>query len=739
MFMIALGLLAAPGSVAQAQTQAGTQAGAQSADPFADWTIQGDVFMRAEHYGDNGDRNLSPYPYVGPQNYLELNATAERAFSPWNRLTFSIFGLANDSDYRSLYDNLSVESFNLTWENGEASVPFRLGLGDYFGNLTGRTLRRSLKGGYIELQPFVGDQTHSILLFSGTPAQAYREFNPAEDLYSGGSYLIDDPVWGAWAFSAVHNRRELDDGATADQTVLSLAGEQSLNAGGQSLTLETELDFLRGEQDGGSGNGSGAGLSGDSGDRSGLGFYAELFGRDDIRPLTYGLRYELNDEGYRPAGAGVVEDREAMEARAGWRFDSGLSVNGRVLRLVDDRTSDNPMETRTAGVTVVGFVPVGGFGSVSVFANSLASQRRNEDRTTDEFTLSQQIDLTFPLGDVWTASVGGGYRSMDDRNADQRITRELSADLIRSVEFGGWAGSWSVGLVGRDISGGSAASDQYGGRLGLNIGRDAHRLDASYELLLQDAHAAGGQGSFVQTAGLAYSYTMGQHSFGVDAVYNDRDQDPGGEAGAHRIGLFYRYSFFKPPAPRSPAMNAAMGAAAAGPIAGPSGAPPDILALAPGLDLSETIDLLSAGGLGEPVRFGTARVWDVRMLEDAPQRQRLVLIEDSGQIATSAVIVDFDGLGSGRPAERAFERILDDLIDRYGAPSRTFEDGVFADDFVAAVNAQRLVRVYEWETAQGTLRFGIPRRLDGQVRMELHYAAGFPPPGATRWSIEAVR
>lgn len=728
MFMIMLGLLTAPGNIARAQTQAG----AQSPDPFADWTIQGDVFMRAEHYGDNGDRSLSPYPYVGPQNYLELNATAEREFSPWNRLTFSIFGLANDSDYRSLYDNLSVESFNLTWENGEAAVPFRVGVGDFFGNLTGRTLRRSLKGGYIELQPFAGDQNHSILLFSGTPAQAYREFDPAADLYSGGSYLIEDPFWGTWAFSAVHNRREVTDEATVDQTVLSLAGEQSLNAAGQSLSLETEVNFMRGEGDldGGSGD--------SSGDRSGLGFYAELFGRDDIRPLTYGLRYELNGEDYRPAGAGVVGDREAMEARAGWRFDSGLSVNGRVLRLVDDRSSENPTETRTAGVTVVGSVPVAGFGPVSVFANSLASERRNENRTIDEFTLSQQIDLTLPLGDVWTASAGGSYTAVDDRNAFERITRELSADLIRSVEFGGWAGSWSIGLVGRDITGGSAASGQYGGRLGLNIGRDAHRVDASYEVLLQDGHAAGGQGSFVQTAGLAYSYTSGQHSFGIDAVYNDRDQDPGGEAGAHRIGLFYRYSFFKPAASPSSAMNAAMGATA-GPIVGPSGAPPDILALTPGLNLSETIDLLSASGLGRPARFGTARVWEVRMLEETPQRQRLVLVGDSGRIDTSAVIVDFDGLGSGSLAERTFERVLDELIDRYGTPGRTFEDGVFADDFAAAVNAQRLVRVYEWETPQGIIRFGVPRRIDGQVRMEIQYAAGFPPPGVTRWSIEAVR
>ena len=43
-------------------------------------------------------------------------------------------------------------------------------------------------------------------------------------------------------------------------------------------------------------------------------------------------------------------------------------------------------------------------------------------------------------------------------------------------------------------------------------------------------------------------------------------------------------------------------------------------------------------------------------------------------------------------------------------------------------------------TPRGVLRFGIPRRLDGQLRMEIQHRAAFP--GGledARWSLEEVR
>ena len=55
------------------------------------------------------------------------------------------------------------------------------------------------------------------------------------------------------------------------------------------------------------------------------------------------------------------------------------------------------------------------------------------------------------------------------------------------------------------------------------------------------------------------------------------------------------------------------------------------------------------------------------------------------------------------------------------------------------MNADRFIRVVQWELPGGVLRFGIPRRLDRRVRMEIQYAARFADPLSTRWSIEAVR
>ncbi|MDQ6954447.1 MAG: hypothetical protein Q9M20_03285 [Mariprofundaceae bacterium] len=47
--------------------------------------------------------------------------------------------------------------------------------------------------------------------------------------------------------------------------------------------------------------------------------------------------------------------------------------------------------------------------------------------------------------------------------------------------------------------------------------------------------------------------------------------------------------------------------------------------------------------------------------------------------------------------------------------------------------------VAKWKRDGGTLRFGIPRRLDGKVRMELQFGRNFPALKDTLWSLEQVR
>ena len=101
--------------------------------------------------------------------------------------------------------------------------------------------------------------------------------------------------------------------------------------------------------------------------------------------------------------------------------------------------------------------------------------------------------------------------------------------------------------------------------------------------------------------------------------------------------------------------------------------------------------------------------------------------------------VDPGEVGDQDTVRQTFERVRQTLIRQLGNPTRTIREGAFTANLVADINNQRLVNFVEWETTSGTIRFGIPRRLDRRVRMEVQYARRLPQPSETLWSIEAIR
>jgi hypothetical protein len=79
------------------------------------------------------------------------------------------------------------------------------------------------------------------------------------------------------------------------------------------------------------------------------------------------------------------------------------------------------------------------------------------------------------------------------------------------------------------------------------------------------------------------------------------------------------------------------------------------------------------------------------------------------------------------------------LMDRYGRPSNVFERGEAVPNAIDAIRNGTFISITEWSRPGGTLRFGMPRRVDGQVRMELQFGLQFPPIADPFWSIEQVR
>ncbi len=103
-----------------------------------------------------------------------------------------------------------------------------------------------------------------------------------------------------------------------------------------------------------------------------------------------------------------------------------------------------------------------------------------------------------------------------------------------------------------------------------------------------------------------------------------------------------------------------------------------------------------------------------------------------------ALVIDFDDVGNPETVRQTFERVRSILLKRFGAPLDTVEQGKFGPTLARDVNNGSFVRITAWQTDKGTVRFGIPQRLDRQIRMELQYAPAFPSRTDTFWSVEEI-
>jgi len=166
----------------------------------------------------------------------------------------------------------------------------------------------------------------------------------------------------------------------------------------------------------------------------------------------------------------------------------------------------------------------------------------------------------------------------------------------------------------------------------------------------------------------------------------------------------------------------------------------DLRELAPGKQIGILENRLDTLGLKAATRPAPdLRVYDYRMLDEIDQRQRVAIQELGGDLERAGLVIDFDDVGSVNSVAQTFERVRQALIRRFGAPSSVFNRGDFRATLADDVQADQFIRLSEWRTPEGVIRFGIPRRLDRLVRMEVQIARSFPDPTQTRWSFDDLR
>lgn len=694
----------------------------------SEWQVEGSNTLRLEHYRIDGDRAGSPWQFSGGHHYNEFGINLFRRESPYETWRGQILGVLNDSDYRSRYKGFVPERISLVHEKGDGELPFRAEYGDHFAYFSYLTQQGTQKGVLVDLQPHSSrpDRQHSIMITAGEVDPSWRDLDVGKDSIVGASWLMADQRLGNLGFNAVFSHRDKDTSLALpdrNQTVSSLAWQKDFALGDVKLGVETEAAVFSGEHDGTLDTPAGR-------RRTDTGFFGEVSGTHKVHPLGFRFRTEHYGQDFRPRGAVVTPDRRSYEMHGSWRTRDGLTLRGRAQHFRDDAESSNPRDTATLGISLSGNVLGPWASGVTGSVNAYTQDIENRDHTVDSTIRVFNADVSKQLNPAWTGRLGIYAQNTDDHSAaalDQQI-RQISLSGSSNFRFAGFTGMVTPGVQYRRISG-SGSRHEWNPTLSL-IGRNGpHQVNFSYGYFNQSLSGAGSD-TLTQSLRVGYRYTRQRHTFGIDIDLFDRDRQSVPDTDAQVVRLFWTYSFDNRPTTlpqRGPTLQASSRISA------------DVMSLAPGLPFARARSALLHDGLGEPARFGPYSVYEHRMLPNVDQRQRLALGSEAGTLDRSALIIDFDEIGNAESVHQTYVRVRKAVLDRYGSPSRAYEKGTFGASPMQDINSQEVVRILEWDTQQGVMRFGIPRRYDGVIRMELQHARRLPDFLDGFWSVENVR
>lgn len=704
------------------------------------WSLSGSILNHGEYRESSGALAAGVFGQNKLDGYSELDLRFARAFNPYFTLDGSFFGAADSSEFRGHRESFTPERFRLAVQRGDVTLPWKAEFGDYFGFTSIRTLQTPVKGARIEVQsPQDWDGWfHSAQVFAGNRAFDYNTFVGRQfddNVFAGYSHLVETPGLGSYIFSAIYNTQDGPTRKNIESGVASVAGEHSVRLGGHQVTAEAEAAFMIGE------TATGARVT----DSRAAGLFSQISGITNSN-WRYSGRFEQYDRAFRPAGAAITSDRRLFETRIGKRFGNGLDLEARYQHFDDARSTVNPFDLDTAGVLASWPELISGFG-LSGFFDGFWRQNSSRDRTTDNVSFSGDLVFNWNVFDDITATSKLSAQVLDDLSAadTDRQTLQLELSATKPVTYDVWGGSLSPGIVLRLDEVGPQNILAIGPRLGVDIySSSGHSLSANGSVLFQD----GSNGAFDTVdlnGGLRYAYTRGQHTLGLELDYFSNDPSPGDQGESYRIAANYTFRFDRPAKTEPAAAPRAAARPGADRLASYSEGTlfaqgfPDLAKFKVGSSSARAVGLLSASGQKPGARFADNLVYDGRFLRNIGQRQRLVLSDREGDLNRVTLIVDFVDPRDAGASQRGFAKVLERLIQHYGTPDRSLDAGAFEGDLAANVATGRFRRTSEWTLANGVLRFGIPRRHDNAVRMELQFARNHPNIGQPLWSLQAIR
>lgn len=697
-----------------------------------DWSFSGANTFRGENYSVRGNTAASPFPFDGTQGFSEFSLQGSNRVDPYATWQGQVFGVFNASEYRSQEKGLVFERLSLTRQQGDVALPYRAIIGDIFPLFSFRTLQASLKGVQLELQPKVGRNSarHSLQFVSGTRQASWQNVDFGEDYTNGLSWLMDDQQWGRFGLQWVHNTRASNASfgtLSRNQQVVGLAWEHRLPLGADQVTIEAEGNYFTGDHGGTTGAASGQ-------DREGRGLFLQISGQGKS-PLNYRIRYEDYSQDYQPAGSVITPGLRSEEGHVGWRFPTGLQARGRLQHFRNNRGTANPLDTYTVGLGLSGPFLTSLFDNLTIRSDGFIQEQESENLTTDTTTSSVSVGFTKPLSANFTGNLDVFYQLIDPHTmgTTSTTTWQGTTGVIYTFAFDGVRGTVSPQLLSRRIINPASNSQDWQPSVNLNMISGPHTLNVSERILFQDRMSVGGVSVTTMTANANYRVRYEAHTFGVEMDWITRDPTSGGTTDSFRFGIFWRIEFDRPApslamAPRSsaPSEDFATGL--------------DVFnSLRLGSPLGEVRDRLTQEGFVVAQDRPGLLIYEVQLLTLIPQRQRLVLVHDGQRLQRTVFIIDFDPNQPTLSILQTIDRVRQLVLTQYGTPKTFFEDGEFGGDPIGELRRGDVSRALEWDHPDGLLRYGVPLRVDGQVRIELTLAPQLQTIRDPLWSVQEVQ
>ncbi|MCX8110337.1 MAG: hypothetical protein N3D15_03690 [Syntrophorhabdaceae bacterium] len=691
-----------------------------------DWRFSGQNSLHIDYYNSSGPSG-SYKKNEGWQPYNDINIQFQNTADSFNTMKGYLSGTINQSPYRASKYGVIPERFNFNQENGKFPVPYRLDLGDFYAFQTPRIIQRSLKGGQIEFQPgtMLG-AGQSILLQVGGAAQDYLDNKRGDNLFGGASWMMN---WKDTRFAVnyTQNRQaSRDDIPSLSQYVWGMALNHNFSLLYQKLVLDAEWNFLRGD----------IYRSPLVVHNKGEGRFIQLQGKTVI-PITYSFRYEDYDAEYVPAGASVSGGRRSFETRANWQSAKGFSINGRAQFYRDGLGTDNITDTDVYGFGISGSIPNPWIKGLS---GSLDTYRQHADAPNNETVInSLNAYIGIPLHMAWNLRLSAGFQETIVRKgtATNSGVQQYGMDIGHNTSFMGFTGTANAGVLFIKRRQKDRDQEDYGFNFSTSIGRSALRLTGSYRYYMQN-QLTNLMDNRTQGFNVAAEYTYGKNLLRLEGDCGMNQPARGTQSRDTRLLFTWTYSFERPAmkkavAPEAPKLK---------PDEKPAPEMPLVIKtfadLRPGYPIKKIQAALADKNIKDGLEQDRNIVYETVWFEDISQRQRLVLTQRTGYLEKATIIIDLQQTGEIETIGQLYRRIQANLTRTFGAPV-TQEKGEFGPNIVSDLRNNTFVRISDWTTPYGTLRLGIPRRLDGIVRIEVQHAESFPLSYLTPWGLEEVQ